>query len=316
MPNLIISASSVTRENRVDADGMRRAFTVVELLVVIAIMAILIGILLPAVQKVREAAARAKCGNNLKQIGTAMHMYHDVNGHLPPNRLGDLHATWAVLILPYVEQNNLYQQWNLVNTYYQQPDAARLGQVPVYFCPSRRTTSSQPTASVSGDQDDDTNPLQFGPQTPGALGDYATCTGTQNCDGTDCSGVYNGAFRAALTQFLQPLGYVRFADITDGLSNTIFVGEKQVPIGTFGNGPLDCSIYNGDYPMCCSRSAGPNFPLATSINTANPVFGGYHAGVCMFLLGDNSVRPISVTVDPSVLALLANIADGQTVPEY
>jgi type II secretory pathway pseudopilin PulG len=291
----------------------RCGFTLIEM---IALIAILIGILLPAVQKVREAAARTRCSNNLKQIGTAIHMYHDVNQHLPPNRLGDLHATWAVLILPFLEQNNLYQQWVLPNTYYVQSDAARLGAVPVYFCPSRRTASSPPTASISGDQDDDTIPGQLGPQIPGALGDYATCTGTENCDGTDCSGIYNGAFRAAQNQLLQPLGYVNFAAITDGLSNTIFVGEKQVPRGTLGNGPLDCSVYNGDYPMCCSRSAGPNFPLATSPNAANPVFGGYHSGVCMFLLGDGSVRPISNTIDSNILALLANIADGQTVPDY
>src|SRR5215471_13177980 len=123
--------------------AMRRyGFTLIELLVVIAIISVLMALLLPAVQRVREAGSRASCANNLHQIGLAFHMYHDNYGKLPPNRLSDLHATWAVLILPYVEQSNLYAQWDLVKFYYDQSDVARLTQVPTYFCPSRRTAQS------------------------------------------------------------------------------------------------------------------------------------------------------------------------------
>jgi prepilin-type N-terminal cleavage/methylation domain-containing protein len=292
----------------------RRGFTLVELLVVIGIIAVLIGLLLPAVQRVREAANRTVCANNLKQMGLALHNYHLDYYQLPPNRLSDLHATWAVLILPYIEQNNLFQQWSLPLTYYQQTDTARLTPVPLYFCPSRRTAKTPPEASIAGDFNDDPGP---GPHVPGALGDYAACTGTHNCDGADCDGhAFNGAFRAAQNQYGQLLGRVTFSSITDGLGNTVFIGEKNVPLGQFGTGPLDCSLYNGDYWKCCSRSAGPNYLLAQSIYDTTVGFGSYHPGICQFLFGDGSVRALSTDTDPSVLALLADIADGQAVPGF
>jgi hypothetical protein len=131
------------------------------------------------VQKVREAAARASCLNNLKQIGLAMHLYHDTHDRLPPNRLHpkDWHpeeesalATWAVLILPYLEQDNLYRLWDLNRPYYDQVPAARETAVKGYFCPSRRRAGDAPTLSVSGDAP---SWLQNRAHAPGALADYA-----------------------------------------------------------------------------------------------------------------------------------------------
>jgi prepilin-type N-terminal cleavage/methylation domain-containing protein len=297
----------------------RPGFTLIELLVVISIISVLIGLLLPAVQKVREAANRMSCSNNLKQIGLALHMFHNDYKRLPNSRVSDLHATWAVLLMPYLEQNNLYKQWiapqevRANNTYYDQSDVARKTPVPTYFCPTRRSPMDPPQASISGDQNDDPGP---GPHVPGALGDYGACTGTDNCDGADCAGAYNGAFRVGMNQFGQIIGAVSFNQITDGLSNTILVGEKHAQRGKFGTRELDCSLYNGDYWQCSTRSAGPNYRLATSPNDSAVVFGSYHPGICQFVLGDGSARPISVSTSPAILALLANIADGQPIPDY
>jgi prepilin-type N-terminal cleavage/methylation domain-containing protein len=130
----------------------RGGFSLVELLVVIAVIAILVGLLLPAVQAAREAAARTQCANNLHQIALAMHLYHDQYKHLPPSRLRNNEGpSWAWLILPNLEQQNLYNLWPAGEPYpgvvLGQPiTSTELGAaaeilnsaVPVYFCPSRR----------------------------------------------------------------------------------------------------------------------------------------------------------------------------------
>jgi prepilin-type N-terminal cleavage/methylation domain-containing protein len=147
----------------------RSAFSLIELLVVIAIISVLMGLLLPAVQKAREVAHRISCANNLKQIGLSMLNYELDYGALPPSRLENRSATWAVLLLPYMEQNNLFREWDLSRTYYEQTNVARLTPVKSYFCPSRRTSTTSPVASLSGDSPVE-NPYIH---VPGALGDYA-----------------------------------------------------------------------------------------------------------------------------------------------
>src|SRR6187401_1830303 len=125
-----------------------RGFTLVELLVVIAIIGILVALLLPAIQAAREAARRAQCVNNLKQIGTAIHNYHDTNKRMPNSRRKCDWITWAAELWPYLEEANAKALWNSKVDYYNQTLEARTFQVPTYLCPSRRMP---PQISLDGD---------------------------------------------------------------------------------------------------------------------------------------------------------------------
>jgi hypothetical protein len=109
---------------------------------------------------------------------------------------------------------------------------------------------------------------------------------------------------------------IRFAQISDGLSNTLLVGEKHVQLKHFGEGPLDNSAYNGEYFLSHSRPAGPDYPLAQTRNETRPVFGSYHTAVVQFGFCDGSVRGLPRTIDPKVLGLLAVRDDGQPIPDY
>jgi prepilin-type N-terminal cleavage/methylation domain-containing protein/prepilin-type processing-associated H-X9-DG protein len=193
----------------------RTAFTLIELLVVIAIIAILIGLLLPAVQKVRESAARAQCLNNLKQIGLAMHGYHDVQQSLPPGYAATMPYTdgatdttpgwgWAAFILPHLEQDNLYRQLNLTLPVENSPAIQTM--LKVYLCPSDPT----PPAAFAV-------PDGFGAtRAMAAPCSYAACCGGDESE-TDAANGLGVLYRNSRT---------RMTDITDGTSQTILVGDR------------------------------------------------------------------------------------------
>ena len=148
---------------------------------------------------------------------------------------------------------------------------------------------------------------------PASVGDYAACIGTTGYDDTVILGggvqiPPNGAFRALLG--------VRFTEITDGLSNTLMVGDKHVPAGKEEKYPWDCGIYDGHNPICSTRAAGPNFPLAANLNDLRVTFGSYHPGLCQFVFCDGSVRTLETSIDPTTLGLLSQRNDRQGIPDY
>jgi prepilin-type N-terminal cleavage/methylation domain-containing protein len=302
--------------------GRAAAFTLIELLVVTAIIAILIGLLLPAVQKVREAAARSQCANNLKQLGLACHNYHDVYHKLPYCRSkgGENRSTWAKLILPYIEQQNIYTAFtqpiaglnqtdgfnNLVPGVGNNPDptvlAAAQAQVDTFICPSRR---GPPVLCLI-------DPAF--PDLKGMGSDYAACIG----DGTsDANGVYTGIIGFVNGGTGTKAG-VKFTAVPDGLSNTIMIGEKHIQRSMLGIDYItDGIIYQGGEQQTYARIGGPGHPLAfRPDDVANNQFGSYHPGVCQFVFGDGSVHAITNSIDTTTLGYLCNIKDGNPVPSF
>ena len=252
----------------------RCGFTLIELLVVIAIIAILIGLLVPAVQKVREAAARIQCQNNCKQIGLGLHNYHDTYKKFPPasqvpyatrNQDSNLDMTlpfgpnWAVLILPYIEQGPLYQQANVasypgvpitpgakppanVNTSWR---VVRGAVVPIYQCPS--DSNNQTPYSDGG--------VGSPPETGWARGNYGATAGYEDYDHVNGGASYTtsqkGPLRGVVSSPVMAANYgCKIQAITDGSSNTIMVAELRAgispldPRGTWALGFSSASIVN------------------------------------------------------------------------
>jgi prepilin-type N-terminal cleavage/methylation domain-containing protein/prepilin-type processing-associated H-X9-DG protein len=203
----------------------RRAFTLIELLVVLAIISVLIGLLLPAVQKVREAASRLKCANNLKQIGLALHGYHNSRDGLPPglvsedNNITNGDHTGFTFLLPFIEQDNTHKLYHYDQSWYADVNYAAVAvSLPLYLCPSNRSQAIIDLSPMIAQWD---IPM---PPVVGGL-DYAFSKGANGAvhqDGSKVPAPVRGAF--GITHGPDPRG-VRLLDIRDGTSNTFAIGE-------------------------------------------------------------------------------------------
>jgi prepilin-type N-terminal cleavage/methylation domain-containing protein len=313
----------------------RAGFTLVELLVVIAIIAVLIGLLLPAVQAARESARRMACGNNVKQMSLAFQVYHDAKKRLPyPRSSNNLRAhSWVVRMLPFIEQADAYKlfttalpgvnlHWggvhDLSNPTFQATGALKT-QIPPMLCPSSSRTTRNTTEAVPGGG--------------GFCGDYAANTGHNQIKKTDGSIDYDPPALQSTGPFPLAPAYststgsltnanpgLRFKDIPDGLGKTIFMGEKHIPPDQFGKQGYDNTLYATENPglnsstRMCLESGVALSPADTSATTNS--FGSPHPDVLIFGFGDGRVETVSKGIAGSVLALLGQRADGKVIPAY
>lgn len=329
----------------------RRGFTLIELLVVIAIIAVLVGLLLPAVQQAREAARRMQCKNNLKQIGLAVHNYEGSNSTLPPSGtfpVGASSNSWSAMarILPFIEQENLFRQINFSTPYSTQPNLTAM-RVATYMCPSEPGDKGRVNASGTVVH----WPLNYGVNVSTWLvRDPATGTGG------------NGAF--------VPTATIRFRDFTDGLSNTLAASEVKAYTSQLSNG-ANPNVANAPIPSTpgavialggtfkqgiVSQAGGhsewvdgkvheigfttvftPNtrvlynaggsaydvdFISSSESNAVNAftyvavTTRSYHTGIVNALLLDGSVRTISDSIDLTVWRSLGTRCGGEVISDY
>ena len=281
----------------------------IELLVVIAIIGILIGLLLPAVQAAREAARRTSCFNNMRQLGLALHSYHDVHRTLPPGWIGLEPVTgrpwaegepgwgWASFILPQMEQQVVAKE--LVN--YSLPivdplnDAARMTNLPGFRCPT-----DSPTRHFALLNEDDGSVL-----TQLATSNYVAVYGTHHLE--DCEGLPPGKICQGDGSF-HHLSNIRWADIRDGLSNTMIVGERA---SMFGNSTWLGVVSGGEEAMARILGIADHPPNTPGGHLDD--FSSHHPAGTNFVLGDGSVRLIHETIDLDVYRALVTRAEGEAV---
>ncbi|HEV7280107.1 MAG TPA: DUF1559 domain-containing protein [Pirellulaceae bacterium] len=344
----------------------RTGFTLVELLVVIAIIGVLVALLLPAVQAAREAANRMSCGNNLKQLGIGLHNHHDTKKVLPPgghndsppigpNVNGNWGSSWMVFILPYIEQGPLYDRFQFTDgsgwtgtSATNNANAARGVQIPIYFCPSSPLTN---VAISAHGIPDNMAPTYVG--ISGAVnGLIPGYTESRIANPTGSAGCCSGGIASGGGTLVRGNAKLKFASITDGLSNTLIVSENGDFLTTANGSKVDwrASAQHGFIIGSQWRAAPPahnnadnrTFNMTTvrwpindkkgrsqgtagwpdagncgalgvcSNASTNLPLNSAHPGGVMGLMGDGSVRFISETTAMSIVAAAATRDDGQS----
>jgi prepilin-type N-terminal cleavage/methylation domain-containing protein len=300
-----------------------RGFTLIELLVVITIIAVLVGLLLPAVQQAREAARRAQCMNNLRQMGLALHNYHDATGAFPPGYVSAVQTSgedypelgpgwgWGAMILPQIEQAALFNAIDFTQAIQSAASVtARRSVVRTYLCPS------SPGDGPASLKDGEKGPVALADVAPGQ---YLACAGQGEIE--DVPGTNNGVFFRN--------SRVALRDVTDGTGQTLLLGERSrnvcdatwvgaVPsmvVCTNPSWPVrDCATSN----VMVLANTGP-WPDEPWVNVPNHKgakaddFWSLHTGGCDFLMGDGSVRFIKESVNPTVFSSLASRSGGEVV---
>lgn len=303
----------------------RRGFTLIELLVVIAIIAVLIALLLPAVQQAREAARRTQCKNQLKQLGLALHNYHDTTVNtFPPGYITNAGTTapylfwgWNVMLLPQMDQAPLYNQLssgalNFNNglgylTTAIAPASTVQSNLAALRCPSDTGTPTTTISTIEGTAVNGTT-AQFGRSNYLAVVG-ATAIGTTAIDPATYGGVFGANSRRGLR------------DMTDGSSNTVLIGERFSPSAVGLGDGIWAGVTSNNTALGQANALGDtsvriNYGMAAGVRPATTGFGSMHVGGGHFLMGDGAVRFVSENVDLLTYQRLSTIADGNTTGEF
>ena len=297
----------------------RSGFTLIELLVVIAIIAVLIALLLPAVQQAREAARRTQCKNNLKQIGLALHNYHDTHLIFPQ---GNSIGAWSfrTMLLPYLEQAPLYSKINFSNNIAGSADRCAVGQ---YDC---RAEVARLRAAGGGDPNAATIAAHYCPSDPrggsaypdtsvgvhrvanylGVGGDEVPILSEARCVAP------GGTFPAKRRGMLSYNSSTRMRDVSDGTSSTLFVGERGVSDSRDYGWDI-CAGVEGDGWLSVGGGFGPGDPVNNPAFVHDTHFWSHHAGGAHFVMADGAVRFVSYSLDFKVFKGLATKSAAEVV---